>query len=71
MSSVSKLGKKIVENTWFDFNIFEEVVRFMDHVYMPKVSDSRCKILSEAHNSLYIAYPGSVKMYQDLKKPVW
>ena len=31
----------------------------------------RKEVLSEAHSSAYIVYPGSTKIYKDLKKNFW
>lgn len=54
-----------------NFNITKELLRFIDYVCIPKMSDLRHKILSKTHNSFYTTYPGDIKMYQDLKKTFW
>jgi hypothetical protein len=38
---------------------------------VPKKNDLRKKILDEAPTSKYSIYPGSTKMYQDLRAQFW
>jgi hypothetical protein len=50
---------------------FEGVLWFRDRLVVPKNFELRCKIMDEAHCSRYSIYPGTNKMYQDLKKNFW
>jgi hypothetical protein len=47
------------------------IVWFNDRIVVPKDADVRQQILDEAHLSRYPIYPGSTKMYQDLKQHYW
>ena len=38
---------------------------------MPKEQNFRQVILREAHRAKYTVYPGSTKMYKDLRKIYW
>ena len=38
---------------------------------MPDVAAVRKEVLEEAHKSKFFIYPGSNKMYQDLKRNFW
>ena len=51
--------------------MIDEVLKFRKKVCIPQDLELRKKILSEAHDTLYTAHPGGVKMYQDLKKTYW
>lgn len=66
-----QMRKRIIKSVVSNFKIFKEVLRFIDCVYVPKVSDFRYKILSKAHNFFYITYFRDVKMYQDLETTFW
>ncbi|GKF83592.1 putative reverse transcriptase domain-containing protein, partial [Tanacetum coccineum] len=44
---------------------------FLDHIWVPLVSDVRITIMDEAHNSKYSVHPGSDKMYYDLRDMYW
>nr|GEX64387.1 putative reverse transcriptase domain-containing protein [Tanacetum cinerariifolium] len=39
--------------------------------WVPRLGDLRTLIMYESHKSKYLIYPGSDKMYQDLKKLYW
>ncbi|GJU97225.1 putative reverse transcriptase domain-containing protein [Tanacetum coccineum] len=39
--------------------------------WLPCYGDLRIVIMNESHKSKYSVYPGSVKMYQDMKKLYW
>ncbi|XP_016195827.1 uncharacterized protein LOC107636867 [Arachis ipaensis] len=45
--------------------------RFKNRIVMPDIGDLRQRILKEAHKSGFSIYPGSTKMYQDLKAMFW
>jgi hypothetical protein len=45
----------------------EGALWFKDHLMVPKNHELRKKIFDEAHTSKYSIYPGSTKMYHDLK----
>ncbi|XP_071741903.1 uncharacterized protein [Rutidosis leptorrhynchoides] len=44
---------------------------FANRIWVPKFSGLRELVLDEAHKSIYSIYPGSNKMYQDLKALYW
>jgi hypothetical protein len=45
----------------------EGTLWFKDRLVMPKREALKKKILDEAHTSRYSIYPGSTKMYHDLR----
>jgi hypothetical protein len=47
------------------------VLWFKNRLVVPKDFELRCKIMDEAHFSLYSIHPETNKMYQDLKKNFW
>ncbi|XP_019225443.1 PREDICTED: uncharacterized protein LOC109207021 [Nicotiana attenuata] len=47
------------------------VLRYKGHLCVPDVAGLRDKIMSEAHYSRYSIYPGSMKMYHDIKEVYW
>ncbi|XP_075111317.1 uncharacterized protein LOC142181736 [Nicotiana tabacum] len=47
------------------------VLRMGDRLCVADVDGLRHAILKEAHNTKYIIYPGSTKMYHDLKQFFW
>jgi hypothetical protein len=47
------------------------VIWFKDRLCVPNVQSIQELILKEAHETAYSIHPGSVKMYQDLKKKFW
>jgi hypothetical protein len=47
------------------------VLWFKDHLVVLKDFELRCKIMDEAHRSLYSIHPGTNKMYQNLKMNFW
>jgi hypothetical protein len=49
----------------------DEVLYFMDRIWIPDFGDLRNVILDEAHKSKYYVHPGADKMYQDLKDFYW
>lgn len=63
--------QRIIEGKETDFKIVNGALMFRDRICVPQDDELRNKILSEAHNTLYTAHPGSVKMYQDVKKSYW
>ncbi|CAO2168955.1 unnamed protein product [Urochloa humidicola] len=49
----------------------EGILWFGKRLVVPKNLELRKKILDEAHESQFSIYPGSNKMYQDLRKKFW
>jgi hypothetical protein len=47
------------------------IVWFNNRIVVPKNDKVRQQVLDEAHLSLYSIYPGSTKMYHDLKQHYW
>ena len=47
------------------------VIRNLNRIWIPNVSELKKEILHDAHNSRYSIHPGSTKMYQDLKQKFW
>jgi hypothetical protein len=47
------------------------VIRFKNHIVVPKDAELHQQILDEAHLSRYSIHPRSTKMYQDLKQHYW
>ncbi|CAL9025414.1 unnamed protein product [Prunus brigantina] len=46
-------------------------LRYLDRLYVPKISDLRKEVLKEGHHSSYTIHPGGAKMYHDLKRNFW
>ena len=44
------------------------VLRCQNRLFVPNIDELRKRILIEAHNLRYSIYPGSTKMYNDLKE---
>ena len=57
-------------NQYFVFG-GDDILRYKERLCVPDVDDLRTKIVAEAHDSKYLIYPGSTKMYHDLKKIFW
>ena len=68
---VQSMIQRVYQGTAPNFEIRDEILRFRDRICVPKDTDLRQRILSEAHSTAYSAYPGSTKMYQDLKRGFW
>ena len=66
-----EIQQQMIEGKQTDFQVVEGVLRFKGRVCVPQDMELRNKVLFEAHNTLYTAHPGGVKMYQDLKKNYW
>nr|GEX64065.1 hypothetical protein [Tanacetum cinerariifolium] len=49
----------------------DEILYFMDRIWVPLVGDVRMVVLNEAHKSRYPVYPGADKMYHDLRNMYW
>ncbi|GJT20526.1 putative reverse transcriptase domain-containing protein [Tanacetum coccineum] len=49
----------------------EDVIVFMDRIWVPLVGDVRIVILNKAHKSRYSVHPGADKMYHDLRDMYW
>jgi hypothetical protein len=52
-------------------NDVEGTLWFKDRLFVPKKEALKKKILDEAHTSRYSIYPGSTKMYLDLRQQFW
>jgi hypothetical protein len=67
--NINKIRQLIIDGKGKDFREdVEGVVWFKDRLYVPNIKSIRELILKEAHEIAYSIYPGSEKMYQDLKK---
>ncbi|KAG8485768.1 hypothetical protein CXB51_019099 [Gossypium anomalum] len=51
--------------------LYEDYLMFCDRVCVPKDTELIQKILHEAHSGCLQVHPGSMKMYNDLKKIYW
>ncbi|KAK1421783.1 hypothetical protein QVD17_24409 [Tagetes erecta] len=49
----------------------DDLLYFMDRIWIPNRDNLRTIILNEAHKSRYSIHPGSDKMYMDLRKQYW
>ena len=47
------------------------VITFQGRLCVPDVDNLRKEILTEAHSTPYSVYPGTTKMYKDLKMYYW
>ncbi|GJZ16195.1 putative reverse transcriptase domain-containing protein [Tanacetum coccineum] len=50
---------------------FDETLRLKNRSWIPCFGNLRAVIMHESHKSKYSIYPGSDKMYHDLKKQYW
>jgi hypothetical protein len=49
----------------------DEVLHFMNRIWIPDYGNLKKLIFDEAHKSKYSVHPGADKMYQDLKEYYW
>nr|GEX26394.1 retrotransposon protein, putative, Ty3-gypsy subclass [Tanacetum cinerariifolium] len=49
----------------------DEILYFMDHIWVPLVGGARTIIMDEAHMTRYFVHPGADKMYHDLRDMYW
>ena len=49
----------------------EGILRYQDRLCVPDVDNLYTRIVVESHGSRYSIYPGSTKMYHDLKHIYW
>jgi len=66
------MKRKMKEQDTKHFRVDEKgVLWFDDRLVVPKDRELRNKILDEAHSSKLSIYPGSSKMYHELKPHFW
>ena len=67
-----KTRKHIGENKAPNFRVDDKgTLWYKDRICVPREGDFRQMIMDKAHNSSYSIYPGSSKMYLDLKQKYW
>jgi hypothetical protein len=79
MAQLRDKGVKIIKQQLAQgeekYKCFQEdpkgILRFKGHMVVPKNHQLRKQIMDEAHLSKFAMYPGSTKMYQDLKQNFW
>ncbi|KAL8098905.1 hypothetical protein AgCh_031571 [Apium graveolens] len=49
----------------------KEIMRYASQIWIPNVEELKDELLHEGHSSRYSIYPGSTKMYRDLKEYYW
>ena len=60
------------ESEAMDFSISSQgLVRYKDRVCVPNDQRIKMTILEKAHNTPYLAHPGSTKMTRDNKENYW
>jgi hypothetical protein len=71
-SGIAYIKEKVRSGQWIDFSIdYTDMLWFKNQIVVPKVPELRQLILDEAHNTRFSIYPGSNKMYQDLRQRFW
>ncbi|XP_070057385.1 uncharacterized protein [Nicotiana tomentosiformis] len=55
----------------FSLGMGDGTLRYQGRLCVPSVDDLLERIMTEAHTSRYSMYPGSTKMYHDLKEVYW
>jgi hypothetical protein len=71
-AKIQKIKDLITKGRGQEFTEDEQgIVWFKDGICVPEIDNLRETILKEAHDSVYSIYPGSTKMYQDLKQKYW
>ncbi|KAI3795060.1 hypothetical protein L1987_37704 [Smallanthus sonchifolius] len=65
-----KKERMVGQQDKLEYNTLGVRTRF-GRVWIPMGGELRTKILDEAHKSRYSIYPGTNKMYQDLRKEYW
>ena len=69
---ISAIMKQIGDGKETEFEIKEDrSLYYKDRVCVPNDCKLKKAILDEAHNGSFVIYPGSTKMYQDLKMSFW
>jgi hypothetical protein len=69
---INRIKERASEGRALGFGVAPDgLFRYHNKVCVPNNKEIRKLILEEAHFSLYTVYPGSTKMYQDLKKHFW
>jgi hypothetical protein len=71
-AKIQEIKKQIKEDKALEFSVDEqETLWYKKRICVPEVKEIRELILREAHDSAYSIYPGSTKMYHDLKSRYW
>ena len=69
---VQKWVEKVQKGEKFDFNLgTAEVLKFRNHLVVPKDEGLKKKILDETYRSRYTVHPRGNKMYQNMKNLYW
>ena len=69
---IKDIAEHIVIGKALGFHMDDQgTVWFGKRICVPEVKSIRESILREAHDSAYSIYPGSTKMYLDLKERYW
>jgi len=66
-----KLSKRVDEVKGPEFSFRNGVLWFRDRLCVPNILELKKKLPMEAHDLSPVTYPGSTKMYQDLKRYYW
>ncbi|KAI3815829.1 hypothetical protein L1987_15512 [Smallanthus sonchifolius] len=59
--------ERMIGKQKFLFKRNDEIMRFEQRIWIPKLGDIQEKVLNEKHKSRYSMHPGAKKMYKDLK----
>ncbi|KAI3762252.1 hypothetical protein L1987_52677 [Smallanthus sonchifolius] len=65
-----KKGRMSGQEKYLEENEYGVKIRF-GRMWIPHMGEFRVKVLDGAHKSQYSIYPGTTKMYQDLRQDYW
>ena len=65
------IKQKVVKSGHLDFTLRKDILLYKDHLCVPDRPEIKKEVMTEAHSTVYMAHPGSTKMYQDLKRNFW
>nr|XP_027090379.1 uncharacterized protein LOC113711411 [Coffea arabica] len=69
---VQKWVEKVKKGELPNFNLGPDgILKFRNHVVVPRDEELKREILEESHRSRYTVHPGNNKRYQDLKSLYW
>jgi hypothetical protein len=69
---INRIKERASEGRVLGFGVIPDgLFRYHNRVCVPNNEEIMKLILDESHFSPYIVHPGSIKMYQDLKKCFW
>ena len=66
-----KVIEKVEEGTTQDFTVTDGILKFRNRLNVPNHPEFKKELSKESNDSVLSTYPGSSKMYRDLKSYYW